>query len=520
MRNRLVAVFLCLCLFLIWTPPVSATENSPAQDLSSSVVFVGDGYQDFSFLVDKDIDTYVESDGRCSVTLMHELGIASLYLMFDLPYGSYIVLNAETGQPFTAGTNGYLHEYLDLVEAFGAAPTSVTLMFEEGSVRLSEIYAFSKGATPDFVQKWDAPLENKTDILLLSTHGDDEQLFFAGLLPLYAGEKKAGVQVAYLTDHRSTTNRRIHEMLNGLWAVGCTTYPVMADFPDFRIDSLQGTYEEFDRLGVSEERLLKYVVELLRRFKPKVVVGHDIDGEYGHGMHMVYTDCLRKALEVSNDETFLPELAQQYGLWDVPKTYLHLYSENLIEINYDKPLAAFGAMTAFEVTQRLGYPCHKSQQNSWFTDWIYGENDEITKASQITRYNPSRFGLYRSTVGADVKKNDFLENLLTYEQEAILEQEKLDKEQQQQMEQDKDRLEQERQELQQLEEEREAQRKQEQERLAKELLEQEQQAREQQQRQQRTISIIAGTVISLLVCALIIVLIFLWRNAFPTKIDF
>lgn len=520
MIKRMIAAVLCLSFLLAWTPAVTATEEKAATDISDTTAFLGDGFEDFGFLTDKDIDTYRSSSGRCTITLLNEAGIGSLYLMFDLEYGEYTIENAATGKTINAGTAGYLHEFIDLSEAFGEAPTSVTLHFESGKVVLSEIYLFTAGQVPNHVQRWDAPLEGRTDLLLLSTHADDDQLFFAGLLPLYAGQKKVGVQVAYLTDHRNLTNQRTHEILNGLWAVGCTVYPVMADFPDFRIDSLHGTYEEFDRQGVSEERLLSYVVEQLRRFKPKVVVGHDIEGEYGHGMHMVYTDCLIKALKVSSDPEFFPELAQRYGVWDVPKTYLHLYETNPIVLDYDQPLSEFDGMTAFQVTQKLGYPCHKTQQYTWFTDWINGENGEITKATQIKRHNPCYFGLYRSTVGEDIHKDDFLENIITYTEEARMEQERLEQERLEQERMEQERLEQERLELERIEAEKAEQNRLEQERLEKERLEQERLEQEQQEKEQRTITIVAGIVISVLVLALILVLILLWRRALPRNIDY
>ena len=266
----------------------------------------------------------------------------------------------------------------------------------------------------------------------------------------------------------------------------------MPDFPDFRIDDLEDTYKEFDRLGYSEEKLLSYVVELLRRFKPQVVVGHDINGEYGHGMHMVYTDCLIKALKVSNDETFLPEITRAYGVWDVPKTYLHLYKENTIELDYDEPLEAFDGMTAFEVSQKRGYPCHKSQQNTWFTDWLYGDNNEITQATQIKRHNPCFFGLYRTTVGEDIKRNDFLENITTYQDQEVIEQEQ---ELQEEDTKDPEQLAQELQELERIEAEKAEQKRLEEERLAKEKLEQERIRFRHQRRQQITTTILFGCLV-------------------------
>ena len=474
MKIRLIAAILCLCIILSMTPAVHAEENQIAENISSDTSYSGTGYDSFSFLKDKDIDTYHRSSEECVITLENDAGMGALYLMFNLEYGAYTIVDNTSGETFTAGEYGMLHEYVDLTEAFSQAPTSVTIRFENGKVRLSELTVYSPGEAPEDVQQWEKPLDGGADLLLFSTHGDDDQLFFAGLLPYYAGERGARVQVVYMTDHRNLTNGRTHEMLNGLWAVGVTTYPVFGTFADFRIDSLEGTYQEYASQGVTEEDLLEFVVEQLRRFKPMVAVGHDINGEYGHGMHMVYTDNLIKALDICNDETQFPELADKYGLWDVPKTYLHLYEENPIVLDYDQPLTAFDGMTAFEVSQKLGYPCHKSQQFTWFTRWINGRNKEITLATQIDTYNPCLFGLYRSTVGEDVQKNDFLENITTYEEQERIEQERLE-----QARLEQERLEQERLEQERLEQERLEQERLEQERLEQERLEQEQ-AREQE----------------------------------------
>ena len=49
-----------------------------------------------------------------------------------------------------------------------------------------DISVFSEGDLPQWVQVWQPQCE-KADIMLLSTHSDDEQLFFAGLLPSLIG---------------------------------------------------------------------------------------------------------------------------------------------------------------------------------------------------------------------------------------------------------------------------------------------------------------------------------------------
>lgn len=493
MKKRFFAILLCLCTLLPLAIPVQAAQT--AEDVSDSTHWTGSGYDDFSFLHDKDLKTYRKSQENTAITLENASGIGSLYLLFDLECGEYTITDNVSGQVISAGGEGILHEFIP----FEAATTSVTIDFGAQTVRLSEIYVFSSGEVPDFVQRWQEPLESGADILLFSTHGDDDQLFFAGLLPLYAGEKGCRVQVVYLTDHRNLTNARVHEMLNGLWAVGVTAYPVFGSFADFRIDDLEGTYAEYAAQGVTKDDLLAFVVEQLRRFKPLVAVGHDINGEYGHGMHMVYTDRLIAALEVSGDESVFPELAEKYGVWDVPKTYLHLYEENAIALDYDHPLATFDGMTAFEVSQKLGYPCHESQQYTWFTGWINGKSEQITKATQISKYNPCKFGLYRSTVGEDVEKNDFLENLTTYAERERLEQERQEAERAEQ-----ERLEQERLEAERAEQERLEQERQEAERAEQERLKEEQRAQQAAEaRQMRTLKIATAVVVVLILLLLV-----------------
>ncbi|MBQ2785100.1 MAG: PIG-L family deacetylase [Oscillospiraceae bacterium] len=499
MTKRILTTLLILCLMLGVVPAVSA-ETDAAEDITKSTAISGTGYSSFGFLSDGDNKKYHASNGNVQITLINAQGFAGLYLLFDLEYGEYTVTDNISGKSFTAGTHSFLHEYVPLKNK----TTSVTLTFENGSVRLSELHVFTEGTLPNFVQRWEAPLDGKADIVLFATHGDDDQLFFAGLLPYYAAEVKCGMQVVYMTDHRNLTKARTHEMLNGLWSVGVTAYPVFGSFADFRIDDLEGTYSYYEDLGTSREQLQGFVVEQIRRFKPQVAVGHDLEGEYGHGMHMVYADLLVKALDITNDPSQFPESAQKYGIWNIPKTYLHLYAENPIEMNYDTPLEAFDGMTAFEVTQKLGYPCHESQQYTWFTKWINWVNmsiggTPITKATQIVDNNPCKFGLYRSTIGEDVLKNDFLENIVTYAEQERLEQERLEQERLEQERLEQERLEQER-----LEQERLEQERLEQERLEQERLEKERQ--EQEKKKSREL-IVAIFVLILLAVALVAVLI-------------
>lgn len=419
--GRILTAVLVFCFTapLFLSLPTYASEAPLARDISSEAVkeISKDVYCSVWIQDGKPNNTATMKEGSW-ITLEHPEGLGSLYFIFHMEYQGYTITNHDTGEVHTLGEKGFLHEFVDLNAIFGSAPHSVTVTFPNGDALLRELYVFTTGQVPDFVQQWELPVDAKTDLVLFSAHGDDEQLFFAGLLPYYAGELGYQVQVCYLTNHRNMNPERIHEMLNGLWAVGVTSYPVFGEFDDFRIDSMSQTYSSFRSRGWSREYLLGYVVEQIRRFKPLVAVGHDIYGEYGHGQHLVYTDLLIDALEISNDPSYYPELAEKYGLWDVPKTYLHLYWENEIVMNWDRPLDRFGGMTAFEVTKYLGFPCHVSQQDGFRHFFYY-----TTDTASFPAYNPAEYGLFRSTVGEDILKEDMFENLTTYAEQARLEEE-------------------------------------------------------------------------------------------------
>ena len=416
---RCAALLLCACFLLSWFPAPAKAAPAVAQDIRRSTTVTGSGYSSYKFLFDNDLLYHYTSAENASLRFTNAAGMGSLYLIFDRPSGEYTVTDNATGQTVTAGHALYIHQFVDLEAAFGYLPTDVTLQFGAAPVRLGEIYVFGSGETPAFVQKWSAPLDDGADILLFIAHGDDDQLFFAGLLPLYAGELGVKVQVVYLTDHRSgiVGETRMHEMLDGLWATGVTAYPVFGTFADFQLGTLDETYLCYETFGTSYEDLLGFAVEQIRRFQPQVVISHDINGEYGHGMHMVCADLMINALPLIGDASAYPASAEAYGAWDIQKLYLHLYEENPITIDYDQPLQKFGGLTAFQATQQLGFPCHYTQQWGWLMEWLYGANREISKASQITTYSPCQFGLYYSAVGEDVAKNDFLENIIPYEQQ-------------------------------------------------------------------------------------------------------
>ncbi len=327
--------------------------------------------------------------------------------------GLYICWNNKTVSPWTlnyngtdksCGTNGYLHEYVSLD---GSASTATMKIVADG-MKICKLYVLGTGSTPSWVQNWNASCDN-ADILLVSTHADDEQLFFGGIIPYYAGELGLKVQVAYYTNYWNGANIREHEKLDGLWTVGVRNYPVNGDFDDIYAADLEAAKTVYNY-----DDTIEFMVELIRRFKPLVMVGQDLNGEYGHGGHRLTAAAICEAVEISNDSTAYPESAEQYGTYDVPKTYLHLYGENKITLDCQRQLSNFNGQTVLDVAKQ-GYLQHVSQQWCWF----YVSDDY--------EYSCADFGLYRTTVGVDTG-NDMLENVTTYEEQQRIAEEEASRE--------------------------------------------------------------------------------------------
>ena len=404
---------LCLTAFSC----VFANAEEPAATLLTNAA-VTPNYRN---LKDDNVNTF---SSITELKITSDTAIDSVYIRFWNETPNYTL---SCGGVTHAVTNEYLHSFTLLPDTFTDAK-EITVTFEK-QINVSDVFAFTEGKLPDWVHVWKAPYD-KADIMLNSTHADDEHLFFAGVLPYHVA-KDYRVQVVYFTDHNNTPGRR-HELLNGLWTVGVDHYPVISRFPDAYSTSAAGALANVKYAGFTEDDLLAYQTEMLRRFKPQVVVGHDPKGEYGHGQHMLNTETLLKAAELAKDAANYPDSAEKYGVWDTPKLYLHSYTENQITLNWDEPLDRFGGMTAYQMS-REAYKTHHSQQYTWFTDWLRGPNGSFTSATQIKTYSPCVFGLARTTVGEDVEKNSFFENLISYDEQIRLEQERLEKERQEQL---------------------------------------------------------------------------------------
>lgn len=306
-----------------------------------------------------------------------EMPFGSLYIKWYIHPGLFTLV--WDGGSIDYGAEGFLHEYIRLPEEIRA----VDFVFA-GEVSVSEIGLYTQGTAPEGVQDWLAPCET-ADILVFPTHSDDDALFFGAVISHYAIEEELTVQTAFMTDHFYEPVRN-HERLDGLWEMGVRHYPLVGPARDYYSKSMEETAYYHRNDGI-----LEWQVQMIRRFKPLVILGHDPEGEYGHCQHILNTQYLLQAVELAGDPDQFPESARQYGIWDTPKLYLHLYEENRITFDVNTPLGKDPAgRTAMEIAA-AGYKCHVSQHK-----YLFQVSDNPNSPMDCTR-----FGLCRTLVGYD-----------------------------------------------------------------------------------------------------------------------
>ena len=419
----LAAALLC-ALFTVAAPPATLTARAEQQDTATELALtVTRAGETLTGLTDDNYNTIVQIGAGETLTVSAAEPMAGIYIEWADPGEHALWTLTANGGSYTGGSNDFLHEYAVLP---GGNATDCTITLEEGR-SVCNIHAYSAGELPADVQVWEPSLA-RADFLVIATHADDELLYLGGVLATYAGEQRLRVQVAHMINFRIDTPIREHEKLDGLWAVGVRAYPVTFPFEnDVYSEALAVAQTQYDQDAVTA-----CVTEAIRRFQPLVVVTQAFNGEYGHGAHMLLAQAVADALEEAPDASKRPESAAQYGVYDVPKAYFHLYEENKIYLDMRAPLSFAGGQNALEVVT-YAFRQHVSQTYTRF----YVSDDTAQEHRNI-----ADFGLYRTLVGTDTQP-DMTEHITTYgEQERIaLEEAKAREEEQQRMQEESARQE-------------------------------------------------------------------------------
>jgi len=390
-----------LLLVLLLALPVACSSAQEAQDVTADCRFSATTSRNLRWLYNGDCRSGYQTSGRkdCYVELLSDTPLHHLYIQWwGLP-SEWILQTLKNGEWVDQGAygqNGFVQEYVELNGETGIRIVSRAQEGRKAALRLHEVTAFGEGSVPAQVRRWEKA--DAADLMVVSAHPDDEFIFLGGLLPTYAAEREKDVLVVYLT---YSSRARICELLDGLWTAGVRIHPMLGDRDDKKTTSLKKAYQVWDR-----DELCAWLVELVRTHRPRVMVTHDINGEYGHGAHMAAADVCMFAYDHAGDAAYLPGCGEP---WQMDKLYLHLYEGNQQRFDWNVPLSSFGGKTGLEVAQDA-FACHASQVGQKLKD-AQGRLF-VCEVVDGGFYDNALFGLWGTRVGADTQTGDLFENVL------------------------------------------------------------------------------------------------------------
>ena len=389
-------VFFLLLLLVLLLSAVSSFADGEAKDISKGAVYKRDGKNSVTYRAnDKDMCAGMELAAGEHLTVRSggKDALGWLFLRYyGMPEAPFTVTEYASDRTTVLAERTVEPELLSQCLELGDGCYMVSICSEGTPISFAEVSVYSVGSLPDSVPVFE-PSVDKTDILIITTHPDDEWLFLGAVYPIFCGEGGYTGTFAYIT---TPSYGRLHEALNGLYEGGVRTYPFFLGFKDIDRSAPAEQKAEF-----TEDQVILSLVRLYRKIRPLVVVTQDpVNGEYGHWQHIVGANAALKAAELAADVSFDSESAAEYGAWSVLKVYQHMLTENQIVLDCTNQLLAnYGGVNALSVA-KLAYKQHKSQQKYSFTPSVKAGN-----------YGDLRlYGLAYSAVGEDTG-NDMMENI-------------------------------------------------------------------------------------------------------------
>ena len=391
MRKSLTAAALLCALLLCFVPVLAEAFTLPddiAEDITEfATIRVSKGGSLASAMFDGNYKSLWrdDSEGWIEFQLPEDKPCHTLYILTrGQPEKLYIEKKVgRDWQKIPAGNESFNTHCipLDGLTVFRARVSG-------GDLRVMEVRLYGAGELPENVVNFTSTTD-KADLMILACHPDDDILWMGGLMPVYAGQLDMKVQAVYLT---SRFHYRRCEAMDALWHCGMKYGPVFVGLADV------GKVHRATVLAAwgGKDEAVRAIAKQIRRFRPEVLVTQDINGEYGHPQHKVMVECCIQAVELAADPS--AKKLDNLPAWDVKKFYIHLYPENALTLDMDRPLSAFGGKTPGEVAQEA-FLFHVSQQNGRHEVAVDGP------------YDMKQYGLYRSTVGPDEAHDGLFEHI-------------------------------------------------------------------------------------------------------------
>jgi hypothetical protein len=307
--------FFALMLLCLMPAMIANAEEPIAPDITNACTFRVSCHRDrIGLLCDEKYLTIWQGarESWVEIALPNDSPCYGLYICFGGELTDWAVQTQNTdGNWETVYTpeEAFYHQFVPLPGVLRLRIYSKPKK-DKQPLAISEIRLLGKGKLPGWVQVWHK-MQGKADLMLVVAHPDDEYLFMGGAIPYYAGELQKKVIVICLVN---THSMRKSELLDGLWHCDVRDYPEMGTAIDYYQLSLRKIYDLWH-----EEQLRIRITRLIRRYKPDVLVTHDVKGEYGHGAHMAAADICKTCLLRAQDSAYDAQSAKMYGTWQIPK---------------------------------------------------------------------------------------------------------------------------------------------------------------------------------------------------------
>lgn len=330
-----------------------------------------------------------------TVSSSHQIG--GIYLLWDRMPRKWELQAKESDNSWTK-VNGnaqevYLIQYIRVPEQYKSYKNFRLLMTPastSSAVNIAEIDIYTPGEPPYFAPEWQ-PLE-RVDLLTIVSHPDDEDLYMGVPPPTYT-DQGYDCATVYMTYGDNSSSIRRYEALESAWSLGNKCYPTRGNFKDIK----RTTKEEMMKYWPLDDTI-GFIVEQIRKYKPSVIVTHDINGEYGHGAHKLTMYATSLAYKYAGDPNRYPSSAEKYGTWQAGKLYIHLYGSNKLNtMSLTTKLNSFGGRTVLKVVDDA-YVRHDSQ--------LPGRSLPVDGA-----YDMRKFGLYDTNLGQDSSHDSMFENV-------------------------------------------------------------------------------------------------------------
>ncbi len=185
--------------------------------------------------------------------------------------------------------------------------------------------------------------EQKTqpEVMLVFAHTADEAYHFGSLLPYCRSED---VAVVFLMSYSREAQQQAIEVQ---YSLGSRNQPIFAGFQYYR------SYMESDKMYamIDKDEISAYMLQLIRKYQPNVLVTHDIAGEEDDCLHVLTATHVQLAAEQATEMKYGYESAVEYGVWQVQAVYQHRSDGTSALYDTQASLSEYGGLSAAELAQ-------------------------------------------------------------------------------------------------------------------------------------------------------------------------